>query len=52
MMGQRSATRPNKVSTEAMGERSWTETKSCAVGTRMVPDMGEEPKERAEATSK
>ena len=52
MMGQRSATRPNNVSTEAIGERSWTETKSWAVGTRMVPDIGEEPKERAEATSK
>lgn len=51
-MGHRSATRPKSVSTAVMAERSSIEWNSCGFGTRIVPDMGEDPKERAEATSK
>lgn len=49
MMGHRSARRPKRVSTDAIAVRS---TKSCVCGISIVPDIGEEPKERAATTSK
>lgn len=49
MMGHRSARSPKRVSTDAIAVRS---TKSCVCEIRIVPDIGDEPNERAATTSK
>ena len=49
MMGHKSARRPKRVSTDAIAVRS---AKSCVCGIKTVPDIGEEPNERAATTSK
>lgn len=49
MIGHRSPMSPKRVSTDAIAVRS---TKSCVCGTRIVPDIGDEPNERAATTSK